>query len=151
MKKLKTQGFPAHVTAFPKPPAPPTPPPPMLASPPAESFSPPSEVPMPPMPPPPDLIVIPTSYEGLRDLAVQVGMGQMTDKALVWATLAAAAATNRQADLIDELLGYLQQEEVELGNGETGLRPSPFSREIADGVAGVAAALAEKLEPKKKK
>jgi len=90
----------------------------------AEAFVPESkkEPPLPPPPPqmtapvgpPPVAAELPTDYEGFVELAKKVSRGAMTDKALLWANLAQAAAQNRIADQLDELLEFLgARDEVE--------------------------------------
>lgn len=82
-------------------------------------------------PPTPGEVALPTSFEGYVELAKRVSRGAMTDKAQLWATLALAAAADRQADLLEELIALFDVEEAEPDEVEL---PSRFSEAIADGI-----------------
>jgi len=150
MKKIRVPvGTPAIVTKFPPPP----PPPPPLQAAFTESTGEPDErlhglgmrpdpspplAPLPPAPPqmnrpvgpPPVEEKIPTDFEGLLELATKVGLGAMTNKAQVWATLAQAVAVNRQSDLIEELLEFIGARDGEHHDAE----PPRLGDQIADGL-----------------
>ncbi len=94
------------------------------------------------VPPPPEP-ELPTTYEGYVDLAKQVGRqsGPLQQKAMLWAALAQAEATNRLADGLEELLGFLNP--ADDGDGEDSNMPSELAAAIADGIL-MAQAEAEK-------
>ncbi len=95
-------------------------------------------VPLPPAPPqlnapvgpPPPEVVLPTTFEGYIELAKKVSRGEMTDKALIWVGMGQAEATNRIANALEELLGFLNPSQDESGEEH----PSGLAAAIADGI-----------------
>jgi len=84
-----------------------------------------------PIGPPPQETPLPDDFEGYVELCKMVSRGAMTDKALIWATLAQAVAQKALADRMEELLEYLgayDENEEELDE------PPRFADQIAMGV-----------------
>ncbi len=138
MKRIKVphNGVPVQVpvTKF-EPPAPPTPP--AIGRPEVEEGAhlPPAPAQInAPVGPPPVAAPLPEDYAGYVALAKRVSTGAMTDKALLWATLALADATNRQANFLAELVNALHPTETELPDGTLDEVPPGLSMAISDGI-----------------
>lgn len=126
---------PVPVTNFTKPPeVPALPPPPQITAPALEQSEPPVE--LKPDPPP----FIPSNFDEYIATAKKVPQSNSAMKDF-WASMAQADATNRVANALEELLGYLHSEEDDGGED----MPSLLSVEIANGVAASAGMVRDQL------